>query len=254
MTNDIFTILADQAVQWLGYLPGKPAEEQPFHTSKVTPTASTEDIPDADLFKDIFDLLHVALSGEGAPTRSHETTSGPHSPSLHDEAEAQFYGPHNVADVNAFRAQQQAEQELSSEQKWDTYLTGYNNVEAAVVDDLARKMEEHFARETADAYFADTPGVRTISIEETPETLTVLQRGQAIINGQRKEDYGDARESFGRIADFWSTYLDHDITGEDVAIMMMLMKIARLIYTPYHQDTQVDIAGYLGLLEHLQRG
>jgi len=60
----------------------------------------------------------------------------------------------------------------------------------------------------------------------------VLDKAGELINGDRKEDYGDAYLNHMRIAEFWNNYLDHEIklTPTDVAMMMMLVKIARCIH------------------------
>ena len=65
----------------------------------------------------------------------------------------------------------------------------------------------------------------------------------------RQENYGHPSRNFARIARLWNAYLqgyysDVNISNEDVAIMMILMKVARLIETPDHEDSIVDIAGY----------
>ena len=56
----------------------------------------------------------------------------------------------------------------------------------------------------------------------------ILAKAGELINGDRKEDYGDAYLNHMRIAEFWNNYLDHEIklTPTDVAMMMMLVKIA----------------------------
>ena len=76
----------------------------------------------------------------------------------------------------------------------------------------------------------------------------VLAKAGELINGDRKEDYGDAYLNHMRIAEFWNNYLDHEIklTPTDVAIMMMLVKIARCIHS-YKDDSFVDICGYAAL-------
>ena len=69
----------------------------------------------------------------------------------------------------------------------------------------------------------------------------VSDRGQA---------YGDTNRNFKQIADFWSLHLRnrHDmkveLTPEDVASMMILMKLARLAHSPDHLDSLIDISGY----------
>jgi hypothetical protein len=76
----------------------------------------------------------------------------------------------------------------------------------------------------------------------------ILAKAGELINGDRKEDYGDAYLNHMRIAEFWNNYLDHEIklTPTDVAMMMMLVKIARCIHS-YKDDSFVDICGYAAL-------
>lgn len=79
----------------------------------------------------------------------------------------------------------------------------------------------------------------------------ILNTANDIINGERKEDYGDAFDSFDRIAGLWSSYLDHHISPVDVAHMMILMKVSRgtnhAKFNKIHEDNLVYIAGYSAL-------
>lgn len=78
----------------------------------------------------------------------------------------------------------------------------------------------------------------------------ILRRADQIAGQDRSRDYGHPRDNFRRIADLWEAYLrnqparDRHITSEDVAAMMILMKIARQQNTP-KDDNLVDIAGYV---------
>ena len=65
-----------------------------------------------------------------------------------------------------------------------------------------------------------------------------------IVNGDRSRRYGDIEDSFGRIADLWQAYLGHKVSPRDVAMMMILLKMARGEHNPAHADNYVDIAGY----------
>jgi Domain of unknown function (DUF6378) len=49
----------------------------------------------------------------------------------------------------------------------------------------------------------------------------------------------------------WSALLGITITAEDVAIMMIAFKLARLKQTPTHRDTKVDVIGYTICLDRL---
>ena len=60
----------------------------------------------------------------------------------------------------------------------------------------------------------------------------------------RGENYGDVRQTHQRIASLWSVVLGQDVTPEQVALCMTCLKVARLIETPDHEDSWVDIAGY----------
>ena len=77
-----------------------------------------------------------------------------------------------------------------------------------------------------------------------PDTTTdVLEEARDLIRGDRAESYGEARASFQRIADFWSTYKGVQFTPKDVASMMILLKISRGV-TSAKRDNWVDIIGY----------
>lgn len=91
------------------------------------------------------------------------------------------------------------------------------------------------------------------NLEEQPPTQeSVLQEAERLVNGDRQQSYGDASESFERIADFWHTYLKtklkdtEHISAKDVASMMILMKVSRSV-TSSKRDSWVDIAGYAEL-------
>ena len=57
----------------------------------------------------------------------------------------------------------------------------------------------------------------------------ILQTAQTLINGERASEYGDAKENFQDIADLWSVFLGRQITRQEVAVCMILVKSARLM-------------------------
>lgn len=59
----------------------------------------------------------------------------------------------------------------------------------------------------------------------------------------RNEQYGEPEDNFQMIADFWTTYLKIPITAEDVAVMMVLFKVARAKQGK-SEDNFVDMIGY----------
>lgn len=74
-----------------------------------------------------------------------------------------------------------------------------------------------------------------------------LAQVNTLISRDRAQQYGDAGDSFARIAQFWSIYLGRQITRHDVANMMVLFKASRLAHNPKHEDSLLDIAGYAAL-------
>lgn len=78
---------------------------------------------------------------------------------------------------------------------------------------------------------------------------TVLRSAADIIEGDRAEQHGDKAVSFGRIALMWQAHLDvrredGPLTGEDVALMMVLMKLVRSQSGEWNEDDFVDLCGY----------
>lgn len=74
----------------------------------------------------------------------------------------------------------------------------------------------------------------------------ILNKAVAAITGDRAESYGPAEDSFETIAQLWNTYAGTDLDAEDVAMMLVLMKVARQMYK-HKDDNLVDIAGYAAL-------
>ena len=72
---------------------------------------------------------------------------------------------------------------------------------------------------------------------------SIADEAKTIVAGDRASDYGDANESFARIAKLWSAYTGTPITPWDVAQMMILLKVSRA-KTSRKRDTLVDIVGY----------
>ena len=62
--------------------------------------------------------------------------------------------------------------------------------------------------------------------------------------GQREKEYNSPENSFASIAALWSAYKGTDFTPTDVAMMMSLLKIARIRTGTATEDSFVDLAGY----------
>lgn len=72
----------------------------------------------------------------------------------------------------------------------------------------------------------------------------VLRQAEEAVSRSREADHGAPEDSFRRIAGLWAAYLGHALTGHDVAMLMVLLKVARAQDNPTHVDSLVDIAGY----------
>lgn len=78
---------------------------------------------------------------------------------------------------------------------------------------------------------------------------SVLMEAERIVNGARQANYGSPEDNFANIARLWNGYLvNKGITSQlaplDVAMMMILLKIARHVGGAPKRDNLVDIAGY----------
>ena len=71
-----------------------------------------------------------------------------------------------------------------------------------------------------------------------------LRTACEIVNGQREKSYGTPEDNFKLIANFWSDYLEVDVSPVDVSMMMALLKIARISTGTFKQDSFIDLAGY----------
>ena len=80
----------------------------------------------------------------------------------------------------------------------------------------------------------------------------ILQLSLEILDN-RKADYGNPRDMFALIANYWNTYLEShqktggDLAASDVAEMMTLFKIARATHGENAKtaDDLIDAVGYM---------
>ena len=81
----------------------------------------------------------------------------------------------------------------------------------------------------------------------------VLAEAKKCVCGDREQDYGSPENNFVTIASFWTRYLTAvglldrnkgNIGPDDVAAMMILLKVSRIASGNGKADNWVDIAGY----------
>jgi len=121
------------------------------------------------------------------------------------------------------------------------------NSEGSAQPVTRRDAEGHWS-DVAD--LSSPPSLLLVPDPEPAEPRNILDEAERAVYGDRARDYGHPRDNFRRIAELWSAFLSGrgsgfypSLTGEETALMMALVKIARLQETPDHRDSWVDIAG-----------
>ena len=104
----------------------------------------------------------------------------------------------------------------------------------------------------------DTPDIRE-AVEKYGEDVKpkltradILHAAEKCVCGQRETDYGTPEDNFKTIAELWEAYLNKACTkganvrveAKDVAVMMALLKIARIAAGGGKADSWIDLAGY----------
>ena len=73
----------------------------------------------------------------------------------------------------------------------------------------------------------------------------VLDTAKEYVTKDRAADHGNMEDNFKTIGKYWSVHLGINISATDVAVMMTLLKIARIKSNPSHPDNWVDACGYM---------
>ena len=102
-----------------------------------------------------------------------------------------------------------------------------------------------------DSIFGTPTGTPT----DTPTTRAeILDAAKKIVTGDREKQYGKPEDNFAVIARFWEVYLSERCVGggaevtlnpDDVAMLMALMKVARIMTGTFKGDSYIDACGYL---------
>lgn len=93
----------------------------------------------------------------------------------------------------------------------------------------------------------DQAAVQTTSQTTHKNTARyVLETAANLVSGDRAAQNGDKLTNHQNIAELWSAYTGQVITAHDVAIMMVLLKVARTKAGRFNPDDYIDMAGYAG--------
>ena len=85
-------------------------------------------------------------------------------------------------------------------------------------------------------------------VSQTPRSYSradILDTAKEYVTKDRAAQHGDMESNFARIAEYWSVHLDTPVYPDDVAVMMTLLKVARIKSNFEHPDNWVDGAGYM---------
>lgn len=94
---------------------------------------------------------------------------------------------------------------------------------------------------------SDNADAQTDHIRESAKMVSradILDCAKLVVNGAREKQYGKPEDNFAIIAKLWSAYKGDSFTPVDVAMMMALLKIARIKTGVGTVDSFVDLAGY----------
>lgn len=99
---------------------------------------------------------------------------------------------------------------------------------------------------------AETAAKRSEDAKRRLTRADILHAAENCVCGQREQDYGTPEDNFETIAELWETYLRRAcvdaggvyIDANDVAMMMALLKIARIAAGGGKADSWIDLAGY----------
>ena len=73
----------------------------------------------------------------------------------------------------------------------------------------------------------------------------VLDTAKEYVTKDRASDHGNMEDNFNTIGAYWSVHLGVKVDATDVAVMMNLLKVARIKSNPKHPDNWVDACGYM---------
>ena len=83
----------------------------------------------------------------------------------------------------------------------------------------------------------------------------ILDAARQAITVDRAATHGNAEDSFAAIAGGWNWWLairaDGPLTPLDVAVMMDLLKTARIAGNPAHADNYIDKVGYSAIASEM---
>lgn len=87
-------------------------------------------------------------------------------------------------------------------------------------------------------------------MEKKEGEKSILSEAEEIVNGSRHSDYGDAKESFRRIATIASVMTGKELSPEDCCAVLIAVKLVRESFK-HKRDNLVDLCGYAHIMNEL---
>jgi len=84
---------------------------------------------------------------------------------------------------------------------------------------------------------------------------SLFEKAEKIVKDCRHKDYGSPTAMCEHIAAMWNAYLGlkDKIKADHVPMLMIMLKIARQAHN-YKEDNLIDIMGYAGVAEMVEKG
>lgn len=132
--------------------------------------------------------------------------------------------------------------------KANAELVAWKNNAQEWMQKVAEEKEGAARRDDAAARAAEAAAMYADKAAPAPVWIatrkSILEDAEKCVCGHREDDYGSPEDSFATIAELWTAYNGTLFTPVDVAMMMALLKIARIAGGRGSEDSFVDLAGY----------
>lgn len=95
------------------------------------------------------------------------------------------------------------------------------------------------------------PPPKKIEMCRIDNTYSILKEALEIVEGSRNANYGNAVDTYNKIAEIASIICDKEITASDCCDVMIVTKLVRESYK-HKRDNLVDLAGYAEIANKLR--
>lgn len=120
-------------------------------------------------------------------------------------------------------------------------------IELTVAQAIGLDIRRYIRDEGQDCYYL-------LPLEDVGKPESVCHEADRLVSEDRGAVYGPPEVDFARTGRIWGAVLGvPDIPPEKVGLCMVGLKMSRLVQTPDHRDSIVDMAGYSKCLDLIRR-